>query len=104
MENIMKNRCKYCYALDIFGILALLGAALSLAAAISYAGTSLEATLFGAFRYALMGATAAFLVARMREIAGVFHQVPEVRQKSAVVALNSNETATNDPTQLPRAA
>lgn len=78
----MKNRNLLSYTLDITGMALLVGAGLALAAALWFAGATVEAVLMGAFRTALEACVASFLLARSYEIALILkHQ--DVAEKPA---------------------
>lgn len=102
----MKNRSFASYALDIFGLVALVGAAFALAAALRYAATAAEPVLLSTFSYGLFAAVCAFLVARSLELGRVFRAArPAVAAPAPVLApLADNVESLAERKQLPRAA
>ena len=99
----MKNRNWFCLALDATGVIALIGAAMSLSAALWFNALVAEAVLFSSFTYCLMSAVGAFLTARMFEIAKLL-QLPAVEQPAPAVAEYNNVESLPERAELPRAA
>ncbi len=98
----MKNRSFASFALDLFGLVALVGAAFALAAALRYAATAAEPVLLSAFTYGLFTAVCAFLVARSLELGRVFRAARPAAPMLAPLADNVESLA--ERKQLPRAA
>jgi hypothetical protein len=99
----MKNRSWLCYALDLSGLVALIGAGLALFSALWFASSMAEPLLLSVFKYCLMSAVGTFLVARMWEISQIFKASPVAPQKDVVAPANNVETLPQRRS-LPRAA
>lgn len=104
----MKKRCWLCLTLDFTGIAALIGACLSLTAALWFAGSLAEGVLLEAFRYSLAAAVAGLMASRMWELAQVFiapQQAAADRAATEVAAeLPANVQSLPERDELPRAA
>jgi len=88
----MKNRPWYCRALDIAGLIALLGAGVALAAALWLSGSTVETALLVAFKYSLTAAVGSFLIARVWEIVRVLQVAPDALPHETVQPANNVET------------
>lgn len=101
----MKNRSFICYALDVFGLAALLGAGFALAAALIYSASAAEPVLLSAFSYSLFGAVSAFIAARALELTRVFNTANlAVSTAVALPARADNVESLVQHKKLPRAA
>ena len=101
----MKNRSWICYALDICGLVGLIGAFLALGSALWFQASVAEAILFTTFQYCLMASVAGFLAARMVEIADIMQRAPaaEIVDVAPVTHLDNVESLP-ERSELPRAA
>ena len=99
----MKDRNWICYLLDFAAIIALIGTAISLAAAFWFQASVAEAIWFKAFGYGLATSVGLLLAARITEITGIMRSVdasvakPAQKSRDNVEALPSRE-------RLPQAA
>ena len=99
----MKNRNWICYALDICGTIALVGAGLALIAALWFAASMPEPLLLIAFKYCLITAVSAFVTARVFENTRLL-RVAQAPVQQTIVTSTDNVQALPQPEQLPRAA
>lgn len=105
----MRNRFSLSYALDFTGIVALSGASAALGGALWLSASAAEAVLLTSFKYALMTAVAALLLARASEIAQIMRrETPALEtathsSESAAVPSNVESLPQRDG-RLPRAA
>lgn len=100
----MKNRNWICFALDAFGLIALLGAGLALGAAVAFAAGANEALLLATFRNCLMLAIAALATARIYEIYHLLESSPDAPDEDAVMPASDNVEALPERKRLARAA
>lgn len=98
----MKNRHLICYALDVAGLVALIGAGFALVGALWFNGSVAEHLLFTAFGRCLMIGVGAFLVARALELSRVFSATRTSRPVFSPPASNVESLA--ERRRLPRAA
>ncbi len=100
----MKSRNWFCYSLDMLGLTLLGSAGLALLAAVWFGGAPVEVTLLGAFRVALMGAVAVFLVSRSVEIVGLVLNEKNAPAKVVETYVADNVEQLPERRNLPRAA
>ncbi len=104
-QKNMKNRSFICYALDILGLVALVGAAFALAAALNYSASAAEPLLLSAFTYSLFITVAAFISARALELTRVFNTAKAAKLVPiALPPLADNVESLVERKQYPRAA
>ena len=104
-RRIMKNRSFICYALDILGLVALVGAAFALAAALKYSASAAEPLLLSTFTYSLFVAVAAFISARGLELTRVFKSAKAAKLvPMALSPIADNVESLVERKQYPRAA
>ena len=74
----MKNRNWICYLLDFSGVIALIGAAVSLGLALWFQASVAEAMWLKVFAYSLGSSVALLLTARICELAGILRSATPV--------------------------
>ena len=92
----MKNRIWTCYVLDYFGASALLGAGFALIGALWFAASVPEPLLLIAFKYCLIAAASAFVMARVCEITQL------IRSSGSAPADDLRASDTQNVEQLPQ--
>lgn len=102
----MKNRSWLCFALDLLGTVALLGAGIALAAALWFTAAVAEGVLLVAFKYCLLASVASFVVARGCELTRLvrLNEMPRAATVRVDGALADNVEPLPRSEDLPRAA
>ena len=100
----MKNRSWICYSLDYLGAIALLGAGFTLIGALWFAAFVPEPLLLVAFKYCLIGAASAFIMARLYEITDVMRSSGSARADDLLAPDTQNVEHLPQPERFSRAA
>ncbi len=100
----MKDRNWTCYVLDILGAIALLGAGFALIGALWFAASVPEPLLLIAFKYCLIAAASAFVMARVCEITHLIRSSGSARAHDLLAPDTQNVKQLPQPERFSRAA